>query len=73
MLILWWLATIQFTLDIFIGNLTKEFATKDMGSLNYFWVLKLIRLPVISDLFLSHAKYAQEILQRDKLIDTIWQ
>lgn len=47
-------------LDGFIGKLTHEFATKELGSLNYFLGLEAHRTP--TGLFLSQAKYAHEIL-----------
>ncbi|XP_042983281.1 uncharacterized mitochondrial protein AtMg00810-like [Carya illinoinensis] len=55
-------------LDAFIGKLSKEFSTKDMGSLSYFLGLEAHRTS--SSLFLSQAKYAHEILQRAKLVDS---
>uniref|UniRef100_A0A2N9H6C1 Reverse transcriptase Ty1/copia-type domain-containing protein n=1 Tax=Fagus sylvatica TaxID=28930 RepID=A0A2N9H6C1_FAGSY len=53
-------------LDGFIGKLTREFATKDLGSLNYFLGLEAHRTS--TSLFLSQAKYAHEILQRAQLL-----
>ena len=44
----------------FIGKLTREFATKDLGSLNYF--LGLEAHQTSTSLFLSQAKYAHELL-----------
>ncbi|KAF5448208.1 hypothetical protein F2P56_028764 [Juglans regia] len=58
----------SFLLNTFISKLSKEFATKDMGSLNYFLGLEAYRTS--SGLFLSQAKYAHEILQRAKLVDS---
>ena len=55
-------------LDGFIGKLTREFATKDLGSLNYFLGLEAHRTSI--GLFLSQAKYAHEILQRAQLVDS---
>ncbi|KAF5469540.1 hypothetical protein F2P56_013604 [Juglans regia] len=55
-------------LNAFIDKLSKEFATKDMGSLSYFLGLEAHRTS--SGLFLSQAKYAHEILQRAKLVDS---
>uniref|UniRef100_A0A2N9G1B4 Uncharacterized protein n=1 Tax=Fagus sylvatica TaxID=28930 RepID=A0A2N9G1B4_FAGSY len=55
-------------LDGFIGKLTCEFATKDLGSLNYFLGLEAHRSS--TSLFLSQAKYAHEILQRAQLVDS---
>ena len=55
-------------LDGFIGKLTREFATKDLGSLNYFLGLEAHRTS--TGLFLSQAKYAHEILQRAQLVNS---
>ncbi|XP_042972778.1 uncharacterized mitochondrial protein AtMg00810-like [Carya illinoinensis] len=55
-------------LNAFISKLSKEFATKDMGSLIYFLGLEEHRTS--SGLFISQAKYAHEILQRAKLVDS---
>jgi hypothetical protein len=51
----------------FIGKITREFSTKDMGSLSYFLVLGAHQHP--SSLFLSQIKYAHDILQRAQLLD----
>lgn len=51
----------------FITRLNKEFATKDLGKLNYFLGLELT---YISDgLFLTQGKYAHDILTRAGLLD----
>src|SRR5436190_23641471 len=55
-------------LNTFIGKLTTEFATKNMGSLNYFLGLEAHRTH--SGLFLSQAKYAHEILLHANLVDS---
>jgi hypothetical protein len=47
-------------LDDFISRLTKEFATKDMGSLSYFLGLEIHQHA--NGLFLSQVKYAHEFL-----------
>ncbi|XP_052206791.1 uncharacterized mitochondrial protein AtMg00810-like [Diospyros lotus] len=51
----------------FIRKLTREFATKDLGSLNYFLGLEAYRTS--AGLFLSQAKYAHELLHRAQLLD----
>jgi hypothetical protein len=55
-------------LHSFIGKLTHEFSTKDLGSLNYFLGLEAHRTS--TGLFLSQAKYAYKILQRAQLVDS---
>ena len=54
-------------LDAFISRLTHKFATKDMGSLSYFWGLEAHQSFV--GLFLSQAKYAHDILKHAQLVD----
>ncbi|KAF5445014.1 hypothetical protein F2P56_034098 [Juglans regia] len=55
-------------LDGFIGKLTREFATKDLRSLNYFLGLEAHR--TFAGLFLNRVKYAHEILQHAQLLDS---
>ena len=55
-------------LHSFIGKLTHEFSSKDLGSLNYFVGLEAHRTS--TGLFLSQAKSAHEILQRAQLVDS---
>ena len=55
-------------LHSFIGKLTHEFSTKDLGSLNYFLGLEAHRTS--TSLFLSQAKYAYEILLCAQLVDS---
>jgi hypothetical protein len=47
-------------LNAFVGKLTREFATKDLGSLNYFLGLEAHRTSI--GLFLSQVMYEHEIL-----------
>ncbi|XP_052197182.1 uncharacterized mitochondrial protein AtMg00810-like [Diospyros lotus] len=51
-----------------IGKLTREYATKDLRSLNYFLGLEAHRTS--AGLFLSQAEYAHELLQRAQLLDS---
>lgn len=55
-------------LNAFIGKLTHEFATKDLGSLNYFLGLEAHRTFI--GLFLSQVMYEHEIFQRAQLVDS---
>ncbi|XP_068667726.1 uncharacterized mitochondrial protein AtMg00810-like [Aristolochia californica] len=52
----------------FASKLHSEFATKDLGSLNYF--LGLEATPIADGLFLSQLKYACDILARAQLLDS---
>ena len=54
-------------LDSFTRKLNTEFATKDLGSLNYF--LGLEATSIANGLFLSQLKYAQDILTLAQLLD----
>ena len=54
-------------LDSFTRKLNTQFATKDLGSLNYF--LGLEATSTIDGLFLSQLKYARDILTRAQLLD----
>jgi hypothetical protein len=47
-------------LNAFVGKLTREFATKDLGSLNYFLSLEAHRTFI--GLFLSQVMYEHEII-----------
>ena len=52
----------------FTCKLHSEFATKDLGSFNYFLGLKAT--PTIDGLFISQLKYARDILIRAQLLDS---
>ncbi|KAM0002129.1 putative RNA-directed DNA polymerase [Helianthus debilis subsp. tardiflorus] len=52
----------------FISRLHREFAIKDLGSLNYFLGLEVVHTD--TGLFLTQAKYAKDILLRAKLFDS---
>jgi hypothetical protein len=54
-------------LDSFTRKLNSEFATKDLGSLNYF--LGLEATPTTDGLFISQLKYALDILTQAQLLD----
>ena len=55
-------------LDSFARKLNSEFATKDLGSLNYF--LGLEATSTIDGIFISQLKYARDILTRAQLLDS---
>ena len=55
-------------LDSFACKLHSEFATKDLGSLSYFFGLESSLTP--DGLFLSQLKYARDILTRAQLLDS---
>ena len=52
----------------FTCKLHSEFATKDLGSFNYFLGLKAT--PTIDGLFISQLKYARDILIPAQLLDS---
>jgi hypothetical protein len=54
-------------ISAFITRLNQEFATKDLGELNYFLGLETTRST--DGLFLCQSKYAHDILQRADLLD----
>ena len=55
-------------LHSFTRKLNSEFATKDLGSLNYF--LGLEATPTTDGVFISQLKYARDILTRAQLLDS---
>jgi len=54
-------------LQHFIQQLHRDFATKDLGTLNYFLGLEVSSS--VNGLFLSQAKYAYDILVRAQLLE----
>ena len=57
-----------YLLNSFTRKLHSEFATKDLGSLNYFLGLEASSTP--DGLFISQLKYARDILTRAQLLDS---
>lgn len=55
-------------MQTFISTLHKEFAIKDLASLNYFLGLEVTTMN--NGLFLSQTKYAHDVLDRAGLIDS---
>ncbi|KAM1306524.1 hypothetical protein ACFX2H_008899 [Malus domestica] len=51
-----------------IGSLTSEFDLKDLGELHYFLGIQITR--TASGLFLSQAKYIQDLLQKTEMVDS---
>ncbi|KAH9656592.1 retrovirus-related pol polyprotein from transposon RE1 [Citrus sinensis] len=52
----------------FIHTLSSQFALKDLGSLNYFLGIEIKKFK--QGIFLSHAKYAKDLLDKTKMQDS---